>query len=79
MSEIKLNKILGFSGILNGNKVTYGCRSFNVEDYEKYDLQAPLFIIVSGLICARAVIQMVVSRIVVRIILFMFINTGVKK
>lgn len=34
MSEIKLNKILGFSGILKENVVTYGCRSFSVEDYE---------------------------------------------
>ncbi len=34
MSEIKLNKILGFNGILKDNLVIYGCRTFSVEDYE---------------------------------------------
>lgn len=39
MSEIKLNRILGFKGILKDNMVTYGCRSFPVEYYiELYDI-----------------------------------------
>jgi hypothetical protein len=40
MKEIKkLPKSLGFDGFLNGNVVTYGCRSFLLEDYQKlYDV-----------------------------------------
>jgi len=34
MEGKKLNKILGFDGILNGGMVIYGCRTFSVEDYE---------------------------------------------
>ena len=40
MKEIKkLPSSLGFEGFLNGNTITYGCRSFSLEDYQKlYDI-----------------------------------------
>jgi len=40
MQEIKkLPTSLGFEGFLRGNTITYGCRSFSVDDYQKlYDV-----------------------------------------
>ena len=39
MKEIKkLPTSLGFEGFLNGDVITYGCRTFTLEDYQKlYD------------------------------------------
>ena len=40
MNEIKkLPDSLGFKGFLNGNVITYGCRTFSLDDYQKlYDV-----------------------------------------
>ncbi len=40
MKEIKkLPTSLGFEGFLNGNTITYGCRTFSLDDYQKlYDV-----------------------------------------
>ena len=40
MNELKkLPTSLGFDGFLNGNIVTYGCRTFTIDEYQKlYDV-----------------------------------------